>query len=378
MLHGFRSQIQFSKQLMDLINTSISTINQCWQIQIANKYNSFGFQLIIDIILVVFVPLDVIFVVIPFIILVVITFQKWRNPAKIYYYSIIICNIITLIFLDINSNFITIFGIIYYYFTIPVFLNFANILYSLNILLFYKIDILCRTFNLLTDLGPLCGYWTTGIFAIHRMFVVLYPLHVYKLKRLFNKWTLIICLTLVSFLFIPDFWLFHQYINASGTSYCLPNTAGLSFWSIYYSQLNYIKYIGPCIIITISIAVICVTIIKSKNRRSILNQQNRQNRLDNPELRSTVVLITLGVCYTVFSIPYTIAYILNQFLNPISDVCNLTTYFIYLIVVTLLASFQTMQIITRVADGIIIFLMVPKFRQVCNDLVSLTFQNNHH
>ena len=362
---------------MDLINTSISTIeNQCVQIALTVKF-SYIFQIIIDIILLVFVPLDVIFVVIPSIVLVVITFRKWRNPAKIYYYSIIICNLITFIFLDINNNFTTIFGIIYDYLTIPVFLNIANIFYYLRILLFYNNDILCRTFNLLADLGPLCGYWTTGIFAIHRMFVVLYPLYVYKLKRLFNIWTLIICLTLVSFLFIPEFWLYHVFISANGRSYCIKDKGTLSFWSLYYYQLNYIKYIAPCIIISISIAVICVKIIKAKNQRFILNQQNRKNRLNNPEMRSTVILITLGISYAVFSIPYSIEHVLYNTLFIVVP-CDSPIYLIVMILGSMETSFQTMQIITRVADGIIIFIMVPNFRQVCNDLVSWAVQKYHH
>ena len=360
---------------MDLINTSISTIeNQCLQIQLTTKY-SYLFQIIINIILVVFVPLDVIFVVIPSIFLVVITFRKWRNPAKIYYYSIIICNLVTFILVDISTYFMPIFGTIYGYLTIPVFLNIVNIFSYLRSLLFYNNDILCRTFNLLADLGPLCCYWTTGIFAIHRMFVVLYPLHVYKLKTLFNKWTLIICLTLVSFLFIPDFWLFHQFFSANGRSYCIGDTATLSFWSLYYLQLNYIRYIGPCIIISISISVICVTIIKAKNR-FILNQQNRQNRFNNPELRSTVVLITLGVSYAVFSIPHSIEYMLSEILSQVVP-CDSPIYPIIMMFQSMDGCFQNMQIITRVADGMIIFIMVPKFRQVCNDLVSWAVQKYH-
>ena len=354
-------------QLMDLINTTISTTeNQCLQLQLSYKF-SCTFQIIIAIIVAVFVPLDVIFVIIPFIVLVVITIRKWRNPAKIYYFSIITSNIVAFIFVDIPTTFLTISGIIYGYLSIPIFLNIVNIFaYLRSLLLSYNNDIFCRIFNLLADLGPLCVYWTTGIFAVHRMLVVLHPLHVHKLKMVFNKRTLIIILTIVSFLYIPDFWLFHQYIIASGKSYCIGDTGTLSFLSEYYSQLNYIKYIIPCILTSISIAVICTTIIKAKNQRLKLNSQNRRNNL---ELRSTVILIILGVSYGVFSIPYSILYVLDQIFTLVIP-CNSPIYLIYMMIQPMEGSFQNLQIITRVVDAVIIFIMVPEFGQVFNDLLS--------
>lgn len=70
------------------------------------------FQTVNSIVLLLIYPFEVFIILITLSVIGFLFLKKWRNPAKIYYYSISIFNIIGFIFQDFTWTFVALFGMI--------------------------------------------------------------------------------------------------------------------------------------------------------------------------------------------------------------------------------------------------------------------------
>ena len=348
---------------MNLANSSTtSTTSQEAQIDCTDVIlNSIAYQITnmiqaaLAAILIVIAPLEVFAVILPIIIFLIL--RKWRNVAKIYYYSIAISNIISFLFQDLTFGFLSITSYLNQY--ISIFDGFAIINLYFNLLFGFlkKSSIICSTMYYLSDIGPLNEYWITLIFTLNKMLIVLYPLKSQLIKKIFNTWTLLSCLIFVSSLYIPDFWLF--YVKFGRVTSCTTDIyRSREFWSVYYAQLTYVKYIAPIIVISGSILVTCVKIIRARNQR--LQFVKNISKRFNSELRSTIIMIGFGAIYLITSIPYSIVFIILIFLSP--DYTNCNTITLIAALQNLSGIFLYLPIFSRVADGLMMF-MIPEFRK---------------
>lgn len=323
-------------------------------------------QAILSIILLLLFPIEVIGVVLPLVICVLL--RKWRHPAKIFYYSIAISNLISFIFQDLTFGFPNLLSNILAFST-PFDDIFLNICFFIIKNYLGKYSIICAINNFLADIGPLFEYWTTLLFGLNKMLIVLNPLRSHLIKRIFNHWTLLICLLFLSLLYIPDFWIFYVY---RGTCFGNIKIGGnLNIWSLYYVNLTYVKIIAPVIVISGSIVVICIKMTQARSQRKNLVKSN-SNQLKS-EVRSTIIMLIFGVSYVISTIPFSLVFIILIFVIP--DLKNCKYLILYDVLQSLLNVFVYLPILCRTIDGLMMFI-IPEFRKCVVDLLYCRFQIN--
>ena len=317
------------------------------------------FQLVNSIFLLMVYPFEVIIVIVS--VIGFLFLQKWRNPAKIYYYFISFFNVLGFLFQDFTWTFVALLGIISS--------NWINNLYVPNIMkpLFNSNEVICRLFFYFRDIGPLLQYWTTALFAIHRMLVVLFPLKTNIIQKIFNKFSLILILLLVGCFYIPDFFI----VQLSQGKYCILMTLELGFWRVYYGQLIYLNNILPLIIICISLTVISYGMWKAAIRRSQFSCHTTFHRHASLEWRSTLISMAISVVYVICELPYGLSAIVLSFLNSYD--CLASTYSLAMVFVDLNSILYFEQMLLRATDGIVFFLMIPDFRRCILNTVRCRF-----
>lgn len=337
------------------------TSDQYQELKFVNNIVNFSLAIIVGII-----PLNIFSVSITFI--GFLSLRNWKNPAKFYYYILSVSNLISLIFVDILTN-----------------LQYALLQLSYfwigNLSWFYFIsrfkirdynEIFCRGISLVIDVSPAWGYWTTALFALHRMFVVIYPLHVHKIKKIFNKWTLIAILVCLSLLYFPDIFTFYIiYIISPVSKNYMCMTSQLnsqSFWGIYFGQVNnFVKYLTSLIIIGISLSVISFKMTRANKNRSIYIR-NKSDKASNSDRRANLTLILICSNYLLTIVPYVVVQSLMAITN---NTCH--TYMVFAIAENVSPVFNYISIIIRIFDGVIFFLMVPEFRRGVFNLFFCSF-----
>lgn len=215
---------------------------------------------------------------------------------------------------------------------------------------------ICRLFFYLRDIGPLFQYWTTSLFAIHRMLVVIFPLKTHIIKKLLNKVTVIIILVLVGCFYIPDFLVVQMYQG----KFCVLMTFEPGFWRVYYGQLIYLNNIAPLIIICISVSVIFYCMKKAANRRRQFTCHTT-NKHTSLEHRSTVISMAINVVYLICVLPYALNSIILSFLDSYD--CSADTFSLATILIDLNSILAYEQMILRASDGAVFILMIPDFRR---------------
>lgn len=344
---------------------------QCSGLQLLLKDNSLRLLYIINLnvfisicwIVVFQMPIEFFIVILLF--LSVISLRKWHSPVKMYYYAISTVNMITL-FMD----YFFFFDYSLFYINIFSFNNnqiIRNIIYAIRAPS-NKFEILCRLMNMLSDIGCNSEFWATAIFAIHRMFVVLYPLNTRRIHKVFNKWTLILFLLLLWILSIPNFFLANYYQNNCNIGTVSPS----EFWSIFaFFKLTY-NYGGVLALIILSVTVIIFKLSKDLIfRKSFVNLDVFRKNV--AERRSTIVLITISMIYLVINGPFAILQIIVIFISTDDSNCFILWYYICQ---ELIYSFYFLQVIFRIADGIIFFTMVPEIRRAACNLLHCRFNTN--
>ena len=116
-------------------------------------------QAVFAAILLVIAPLEVVAVILLIIIFIIL--RKWRNAAKIYYYSIAISNISSFLFQDLTFGWSSLVSYLSQY--ISIFEGFAIIYIHLLFNVLKKSSIICSTMYYLSDIGPMNEFWITLI-----------------------------------------------------------------------------------------------------------------------------------------------------------------------------------------------------------------------
>ena len=279
--------------------------------------------------------------------------RKWNNPAKIYYFTISINSALACIFEDFSIGFFNFMAVISTYLlpqiNIPLFVVFIE----------SRVAIFCPLFYYLSDISVLFEYWTTTIFSIHRMFAVIFPLKTIALQNYFNKWTLLILLALLGALYLPDFLFYYIQSNIL----CVYFNSG--FWYTYLSQLSYVKNIIPLLLITVSITVIILKLARANSTRSYLTRHN-SSRTNLVELRTTAILIITSIVYIIILLPYSILFIIE---GLTFSKCGSPVFFLFKWISLLVPYLISFQILIRVFDPIIFFLMIPEYRMAILNII---------
>ena len=346
------------------MSNDTSTIVSCsalppqWATDYTNIMLSFQFgriQAFFSIILLLCFPFEVASVLMTA--LGFIMLRNFHNHSKIYYYSIAISNLIGLMFQDIAFGIVSLNGVVYGnlsdLFTFILIPLYIRPLENLSI-------VTCSLLYYFRDIGPVWEIWTTCMFGIHRMLIVVFPFKSHTFLKIFNKWTLGLILIIAGIIYIPDFFIARMNFG----QFCFFNTISLgpfSFLKIYYGQLFYLTIIFPILIICITIGVIITQIAKSAKMRSQFNRinshANRKN--DFKEHRATLISISIGIIYIIFMIPVGIINILISLLNT----CDHFGFVLYNILYSLNSVIQYNSLIVRMGDGLVFFLMITEFRQ---------------
>lgn len=335
----------------DSLTSTLSMID-CDITSFISAYNIIGYiQIIGSAVLLFFLAAEVF--IIPLSLICILLIRKWHNPAKFYYYTISISNAIAFIFTDIIFGF---FNLATYITQIvwPTNNIFSKILYRYIL----PHPIICPLLNFLNDIGPVFEFWSTAIFSTHRMLVVLFPLKTTKINKLFNKWTLLIILVLVGCPYIPDLFTDQYTVILGIYNLCILPYTG--FWFAYSSQITYLKYIIPLLLITASTITIVVKLkLLSFQRSHLISHDLRINRT---EVKTIINLVVIGVIYIIGTVPFASVYIATEFLNSecillLNAAEMLYEFFIYV------------AIIIRVSEEAIFFMMIPEFRQTINNII---------
>lgn len=314
------------------------------------------FQKISSLIILIFFSFEII--LLPLSLIGFLSIRKWHNPAKIYYYVISISNIMGCVFEDFSFGFFNSISFLSGWFPKIFIQNFVMKFVSISV-------ITCPLIFFLADISILIAYWAVTLFSIHRMFAVLFPLKANKLHNYFNKWTMVILFSILSSLYLPDFFFYQILQITSKLSVCIYRFQG--FWYSYLTSLTYIKYIIPLFINTLAISLIILKLARSRiNRHHLITQNNL--RMNTSENRTTTILIISGIVYIFVTLPYSICFILDG-INQ--SVCPAPFFEFYIVLSHLIGVLIHYQLIIRVFDPIIYFVMIPEFRKAIINICCL-------
>lgn len=285
---------------------------------------------------------------------------KWKNPAKIYYLLFQISIFFSFLFneylfcypficwwsafhLNLNTNF-SFYGCAIFQ-TIFLNLSFPYI----GLFLYF-----------LGDLAQTLENVTTAIFCIHRMFIVLLPLKVNLLHKVFTKWTIYLFVIIIVLISVPNIFLRSTSTNLFG--YLMINSVDSygSFSMYYFILMSEIQQILPTIIITIGTIIILFKIKLESFKRATLINKSLQ-KINKHEIKTISVLLVSTFLYILFLSPLSLYLIYNQFF-VYNIYCNIwdidgSTY-AYLII---LLRYNSIWI--HVCDNIVFFTMIKDFRQ---------------
>ena len=307
-------------------------------------------QTILSLFLILLYPFEVVilfFCVIGFVFLL-----KWKNPSKVYYYFITIFNVIGFIFQDVMWSFISLIAMITGNWLTSIRIsNFTATFYNANI-------VFCVLSMFLRDVGPMLQYWTTCVFGIHRMLIVMYPFKVHIFQKVFNKWILILLLTIIASLYIPDLFIVQLFVGKLCRFMYLVD-ASFYFWKIYYGQIFYISNIAPFIINCISLIVITKQLSRAAKMRLQFATHIVRSQA-SLERRSLIISVSINIIYIIGIGPSTIIKLINTYI----DYCSSFELFtLYNVLFNLNGVLQYNQMFVRITDGIIFYLMIPEFRK---------------
>ena len=334
------------------LSTTISNGIICQDTSINNLHIIAVIQEVCSVMLLVFLGFEIF--IVPLSLIGFMFLRKWHNPAKIYYFIISINSALALIFEDFSIGFFNFTSVISTYLLPQI-----HIIYFVN-LIQARVAIFCPLFYYLADISVLFEYWTTAIFSIHRMFAVIFPLKTIDLQNYFSKWTLLILLALLGALYIPDFLFYYTILNLV----CIYYNEG--FWYSYFAQLAYVKNILPLLLITVSITVIILKLARANITRSYLTRHN-PSRTNLVELRTTAILIMTSIVYIIILLPYSILFIIEGL--TITRNCESPVYFLSKWISILVPYLISFQILIRIIDPIIFFLMIPNYRMAILNII---------
>lgn len=317
------------------------------------------YRALLSLLLLPFLSFAVLITFIGFMILI-----KWKNPVKVYYIIISISNLVALCFQDLIT---TATESLYY---IIFQLQFDNSFYWAQIVVYLELInfniVFCRVIPFVANISNLVEFWTTAIFALHRMLIVSFPFKTYLIKKIFNKWLLVAILIFVISPFTPQLFLNYLSINLfsiwGNQTFCITTQDKfLDGISSYTGQVaNIVEYFLPFILIASSLSIILFYMARAARTREQFSSHASLPR-KTAQLRANIVMIVISVIYLISTVPLFIGYIFSYFYY-VDEYYDCQNWSINIILGFILGWYSLSYELIRTCDCITFFITISQFR----------------
>lgn len=235
------------------------------------KYTDFIFTICKFEKIIILLTISIQFMTIPITLYGFMFIQKWKNPAKIYYYIIISTMAVIFVFVDIckimmnNLSYLT------------------NNAIDINLLkkTIFNFQIICPFFTYIKNTATYFDLWVMAIFSTHRMFIVVLPMKKNTINKIFLPWMIIIIIFFVTINQTPYF--ITSVIDMTiQRRLCALYTVFDPIWFAITQNIDCINLNMSMLLIVFSFIIICTKLtIASIERKHLINMRHFRNSFYN-------------------------------------------------------------------------------------------------